>query len=331
MEARQFKPIAVLGAGSWGTALALYLARRGQTVHLWSILETEISDMLRDGSNERYLPGHKLPDTLHPMANLREATSNVEDVLIVVPSIGLRKTLSLLKPLISSRTRLICASKGLDNNTGQLSNEIVSDVLGEANPFAVLSGPSFAKEVAAGLPTAVVIASKDNMVSAELMQRFSSPIFHVYPSHDIIGVEVGGVVKNVIAIGAGIIDGLKLGKNAQSALITCGLAEITRLGVALGGHAETFVGLAGLGDLILTCSDNQSRNRRLGLAIGEGKSIGEAEREIGQVVEGKRNAELVMILAKKHQVSMPICHFVNQILQDKLSAIVAVNEMLSAS
>jgi glycerol-3-phosphate dehydrogenase (NAD(P)+) len=331
MSTPEMKPIAILGAGSWGTALALYLSRRGQTVRVWSVDPTEIHAMQTERANNRFMPGHTLPETLHPTADLAEAVADVEDILMVVPSIGFRQTLMSVKPHLNPNARIICATKGLDANTGELLNHVTEEVLGKAYPFAVLSGPSFAKEVAAGLPCAVVIASEQDELLPALTQRFNSNIFRTYSSHDVIGVEIGGVAKNVIAIATGIIDGMNLGANARSALITRGLAEIMRLGVTLGGKQETFVGLSGLGDLILTCSDNLSRNRRFGLAIGEGKSVAEAEKAIGQVVEGKRNAELVLKLAKLHNVDMPICEMVWQILQGEMDAEQAINQLLSRS
>lgn len=316
----QLKPITILGAGSWGTALAMYLGRRGQAVRLWSIETSEISAMLKDKANHRYLPGFDLPPSIEPIADLKTAVDNVKDILIVVPSVGFRSTLTLAKPYINKEARIICATKGLDTETGQLLSDVTTEVLSTDNQFAVLSGPSFAREVAAGLPTAVVIASKHDTFIDDLISRFDSPIFNIYPSHDVIGVELGGVVKNVIAIAIGISDGMELGANARSALLTHGLNEIIRLGVALGGKLETFIGLSGLGDLILTCTDNQSRNRRLGLALGKGHDIKTAEKEIGQVVEGKRNAELVSMISKRNHVDMPICETVWEIVQGKTKA-----------
>lgn len=326
MQGKQLKPIAILGAGSWGTALALYLGRRGQTVRLWSIESTEIEAMLADKANERYLPGISLPETIHPMLQLEETVRDVDDVLVVVPSVGFRQTLSMMKPLAKQNVRILCASKGLDTKTGQLLSHVAAEIYGEAHPFAVLSGPSFAKEVARGLPCAVMIASKQANYLRELTERFDSGIFRVHPSNDVLGVEAGGVVKNVVAIATGIVDGLQLGANTRSALITQGLAEIITLGTALGGRLETFIGLAGLGDLILTCSDDQSRNRRMGLAIGRGRNIEEAEREIGQVVEGKRNAELVAQLSQQYKLNLPVCAKVWEILQGKLNARDCFNE-----
>lgn len=330
VQNQSLQPIAVLGAGSWGTALALYLARRGQLVRVYSIEASEITAMLAEKANNRYLPGIPLPDTLQPQLELTQTIAGVRDILIVVPSGGVRATVTAIKPLITPNTRLILASKGIDSVTGALLSEIVFDVLGHETPFAVLSGPSFAKEVAQGLPCAVMIASTNKQLLADLQVRFDSSIFRVYPSDDITGVEVGGAVKNVIAIATGICDGLKLGANARSALITFGLAEIMRLGLKLGAKSETFMGLAGLGDLILTCSDDQSRNRRLGLAIGNGQNIAQAEAAIGQVVEGKRNAELVCKLADKYGIAMPICQAVWQILQGKIAAKEGIANAFSA-
>jgi len=323
------KPVAILGAGSWGTALALYLGRRGQTIKLWSIDTAEINEMLSDRRN-RFLPEFSLPDEIKPMSDLAAAVADVDDVIIVVPSVGFRSTLNMLKPLISTKTRITCATKGLDADTGKLLSEVVDETLGKEHKFAMLSGPSFAREVAAGLPAAVVIASRHRDFVNDLIQRFNSPIFRIYPSDDIAGVEIGGVVKNVIAIATGMFDGMALGANARSALITHGLEEMIALGAKLGGRLETFIGLSGLGDLILTCSDDLSRNRRMGLALGKGKAIKEAEREIGQVVEGKRNAEIVVMLANRLGVEMPICNAVWNVVNGKLSAKEVVTGLLAS-
>jgi glycerol-3-phosphate dehydrogenase (NAD(P)+) len=329
MEGQPLKPITILGAGSWGTALALYLARRGQIVRIWSIEIPEVAAMLAERTNNRYLPGFDFPEQIQPTANLSEALKDIEDVLIVVPSVGFRDTLTMIKPFLSADARITCATKGLDTDTGQQLHEVVTEVLGKDRKFAVLSGPSFAREVAAGLPAAVVIASHDQAFLKDLITRFDSPIFAVYPSHDVIGVEIGGVAKNVIAIATGISDGMQLGANARSAIITLGLNEIMQLGIALGGKMESFIGLSGIGDLILTATDNQSRNRRLGLAIGTGQAIQAAEAEIGQVVEGKRNAELVTALAQEHGVKMPVSEMVWDILQSKITAKEGIKQLLS--
>lgn len=309
------KPIAILGSGSWGTALALYLGRLNQTVRIWSIDPTEIDEMLTEKMNNRYLPGILLPDSILPQKDLEKTVEGIEDILIVVPSIGFRQTLSLLKPYFKPTMRLICATKGIDAEKGQLLNAVATEILGPAIQYAVLSGPSFAREVAQGLPAAVVIAAHSSEFLSELYTRFNSPIFNITSSQDIIGVELGGIVKNVIAIATGISDGLSLGANMRSALITRGFAELIRLGTSCGGKLETFIGLSGLGDLILTCSDDQSRNRRLGLNLGKGLRISEIEKTIGQVIEGKRNAELVVQMAKKQNVKMPICEMVWELIQ----------------
>ena len=329
MTTSQQKPITVLGAGSWGTALALHLARNNQTVRLWTIEADHVPEMAKERANKRYMPGYPFPDALQPYSDLQEAITGVDDILVAVPSVGFRDTLTALKPILQPNMRIVWATKGLDLNNGELLHDIVIEILGEKFPCAVLSGPSFAKEVAAGLPTAVVIASHYPDFAQELLTRFNSPRFRVYLSNDIVGVEIGGVVKNVLAIATGISDGMKFGANARCALIARGLAEMMRLGTTLGGQPETITGLAGLGDLVLTCTDDQSRNRRFGLALGKGQNVTEAEKEIGQVVEGKRNAELVIQLASQHNVEMPIAEMVWSILQGKLSPDDAMQNLLS--
>ena len=326
----QLKPIAILGAGAWGTALALHLAKRGQWVRIWSYEIQEVAAMLAERTNNRYLPGFPFPDNIEPTAHLSVAIKEVDDLLIVVPSIGFRETLMMLKPLIDPAMRITCATKGLDEETGQLLHEVVEEVLGKTHPFAVLSGPSFAREVAKGLPSAVVIASHHKPFLRDLMKRFDDPRFHIHPSLDVIGVELGGVVKNVIAIAAGLADGMELGANARSALITQGLQEIIHLGIALGAKLETFIGLSGMGDLLLTCTDNQSRNRRFGLALGQGHTLEKALHEIGQLVEGKRNAELVAMLAEKHKIAMPLCTSIWQLVQGQLTPQQVIEQCFSS-
>lgn len=316
--------IAILGAGSWGTALALHLARLGQEVNLWTYDADHAKQMQEERINNRYLPRHAFPDSLHPISLLKDAIADVTDILVAVPSVGFRNTLLLLKPLLQPTHRIVWATKGMDMETGQLLHEVAKEILGNQYPLAVLAGPSFASEVAAGLPTAIVIASKNEAFAQELAQRFNSNVMRVYYSSDTTGVEIGGVLKNVLAIACGISDGMGFGVNARSALITRGLAEMIRLGTALGAEQDTLIGLTGVGDLVLTCTDNQSRNRRFGLALGKGKKPDEAEREIGQVVEGKRNAEIVLQLAARHHVEMPIAETVWAILQGKISPLDAM-------
>ncbi|MCD6039045.1 MAG: hypothetical protein K0S27_445 [Gammaproteobacteria bacterium] len=325
------QPIAILGAGSWGTALALHLSRLGQIVRLWTFDEKHGADLQATHRNKRYLPDYLFPSTLYPTAQLIEAIQDVHDILIAVPSVGFRATVLQLKPLLKPGMRIAWATKGLDENTGQLLHEVIAEILGPHYSSAILAGPSFASEVALQQPTAVVISSQDLLFAQDLLARFSTPFFRIYLSTDIIGVEVGGAVKNVLAIATGISDGMGFGANARCALITRGLAEIMRLGESLGGHVDTFIGLAGLGDLILTCTDDQSRNRRFGLALGQGKNAMQAEKEIGQVVEGKRNAELVMQLAHKNKVEMPIVEAVWKILQEKSTPKQAMQDLLARS
>jgi len=329
METVRQQPIAILGAGSWGTALALYLARLGQEVRLWTCETDHAEIMLAEKMNNRYLPGIPFPPSLVPTLSIKEAVKGVKDILLVVPSEGFRDTINFLKPVLQPTMRLICAAKGLDPLTGQLLHEVKEEMLGTSHPYAILSGPSFAREVAMGLPTAVVIASPNEPFSQELWQRFNSPLFRIHLSTDLVGVEIGGSVKNVIAIATGLSDGLENGANARSVLMTRALEEMMRLGLALGAQSSTFMGLAGIGDLILTCTDNQSRNRRFGLALAKGKNAADAAREISQVVEGKRNAELIAQLAKKTQVTMPIVEMVWNIVQEKMNPTEAMQQLFA--
>jgi glycerol-3-phosphate dehydrogenase (NAD(P)+) len=323
-------PIAILGAGSWGTALALYLARLGQAVRLWAHDPHVIATMQAQRTNNRYLPGYLFPDSLQPVADLAETIQDSGDILIAVPSVAFRGILTSLKPYLPAKTiRIVWVTKGLDPQSGKLLHDVALEILGNKHEYAILSGPSFAKEVAEGLPTAIVAASHHTEFANDLVARFNSPVFRVYSSTDIIGVEMGGIVKNVLAIATGISDGMKLGANARSALITRGLTEIVRLGMALGGQQDTFMGLTGLGDLVLTCTDDQSRNRRFGLALSKNKTAQEAENEIGQVVEGKRNAELIMRLAAQYHVEMPITEAVWEILRGNLTPHQAMQLLLS--
>lgn len=322
------QPIAVLGAGSWGTALALHLAHSGQDVRLWSYDPTHITQLQHDGTNKRYLPDAAFPPSLHPTIDLADTLHQVSDILISVPSIGFKETLLAIKPYITPSTRILCATKGIDYTSKKLLHELTYDLLG-AQPFAVLSGPSYAKEVAKQLPTAVVVASHDANFAKDMVKRFNHNYFRTYLSEDVTGVEICGVVKNILAIAVGMSDGMGFGANARSAMITRGLAEMMRLGLALNAKSETFLGLAGVGDLVLTCTDDQSRNRRFGLALGQGKDPATAERDINQVVEGKRNAELVTELATKMAIDMPITQCVWDILQGTLTTSEAMQQLLS--
>ncbi|OGT21471.1 MAG: glycerol-3-phosphate dehydrogenase [Gammaproteobacteria bacterium RIFCSPHIGHO2_02_FULL_42_13] len=321
-------PIAVLGAGSWGTALAAHLARHEQPVHLWEYDKAQVLAMQRDRCNEKYAPGFAFPELMKVTHSLKDAVFGVQDILIVVPSFAFRQTLQSLKPLIDKSHRIVWATKGIDEKNGQLFHEVVLEVLGR-RAMAILSGPSFAKEIIQKLPAAVSLASEDKCFLDDLVNRFNRGVLRVYTSNDIVGVQLGGAGKNVIAIAAGISDGLSLGANARSALITRGLAEIVRLGLAMGASRETFMGLSGIGDLILTCLDDQSRNRRCGLALACGETLEQAKKQLGQVVEGANVAEQFLLLAKKHHVDMPICELVSRVLHQELTASEALSELLS--
>jgi glycerol-3-phosphate dehydrogenase (NAD(P)+) len=307
--------MAVIGAGSWGTALAIQCARAGHPTRLWGRDAALMESMRRARRNARYLPDAEFPPSLEAVADLAAALAGVRDVLVAVPSHAFRATLLGIEPLIEDAARIAWASKGFEMTSGLLPHEVAREVFGP-RPGAVLSGPTFAREVGAGLPTAMTVASRDADFAKELALRLSGPEFRAYTQSDIIGVEVGGAVKNVIAIGAGVADGMGFGANTRVALITRGLAEMTRLGLRLGAQRETFMGLAALGDLVLTCTDDQSRNRRLGLALGRGSSPEEALREIGQVVEGVTAASAVRKVAERVAVEMPICLEVYRVMHE---------------
>jgi glycerol-3-phosphate dehydrogenase (NAD(P)+) len=278
--------------------------------------------------NTRYLPGVGFPANLHLQSDLAACLDGVRDVLVAVPSHALRETLTAIRPLLLEDARICWASKGFELSTGKLPHQVAREVLGDERPIAVLSGPTFAKEVGAGLPTAMTIAASDAAFADELAASLSGDNFRAYTSQDMVGVEVGGAVKNILAIGAGMSDGLGFGANTRIALISRGLVEMTRLGVALGARKETFMGLAGMGDLVLTCTDDQSRNRRMGLALARGKSVAEAAAEIQQVVEGVKAARAVEEVATELGIEMPICHQVYRILYEGVSPREAVGNLM---
>ncbi len=305
----------VIGAGSYGTALAITLARNGHSVVLWGHNPAQIQTLQQDRCNQAFLPDVPFPDTLLLEADLARALAASRDVLVVVPSHVFGDVLRQLKPHLRPDARIVWATKGLEAETGRLLQDVAREALGEAIPLAVLSGPTFAKELAAGLPTAIALAATDAQFADDLQQLLHcGKSFRVYSNPDFIGVQLGGAVKNVIAIGAGMSDGIGFGANARTALITRGLAEMSRLGSALGADPSTFMGMAGLGDLVLTCTDNQSRNRRFGIMLGQGKGVQEAQDSIGQVVEGYRNTKEVLALAQRHGVEMPITEQIYQVL-----------------
>ena len=326
MPTRQ-EPMAVVGAGSWGTALAIQLARAGHPTYLWGRDGAQLQAMIRDRRNARYLPEARFPDALRVEADLATALKNARDALVAVPSHAFRAMLQKLAPLLHADTRIAWATKGFESGTGMLPHQVALDVLGN-RPGAVLSGPTFAREVGAGLPTAMTVASRDEPFALELALRLSGPSFRAYTQTDIMGVEVGGAVKNVIAIGSGIADGMGFGANTRVALITRGLAEMMRLGVKLGAVRETFMGLAGLGDLVLTCTDDQSRNRRFGMALGRGASLDEAQSGIGQVVEGVPAARAVHAVAQRVAVDMPICREIYGVMHEGKAVRAAVQALM---
>jgi glycerol-3-phosphate dehydrogenase (NAD(P)+) len=321
--------ISVLGAGSWGTALAIQLAAAGQPAVLWGRHRTELETFARERRNARYLPDAAFPNSLHVEPDLSRAMAASSDVLIAVPSHALRELLEQIAIHRQPNVRLAWATKGFELSTGLLPHQVVAEVVGNDIPGAVVSGPTFAKEVGAGLPTAMTVASEDQQFARDLAQRLSGRSFRAYTSTDMVGVEIGGAIKNVLAIGAGMSDGLGFGANTRIALITRGLVEMTRLGVALGARRETFMGLAGLGDLVLTCTDNQSRNRRFGLALASGSAVADALASIGQVVEGVLAAKAVRSVAARAQVEMPICEQIYRIVHEGAAPREAVKELMS--
>ncbi|MGH8178002.1 MAG: NAD(P)H-dependent glycerol-3-phosphate dehydrogenase [Steroidobacter sp.] len=321
--------ITVLGAGSWGTALAIQAARTGRAAVLWGRDRSQLSELTRDRRNARYLPNASFPDSLRIEPELGAAVRASRDLLVAVPSHALRELLQDAAKHLAHGARVAWATKGFELSSGLLPHEVARGVLGDRVPTAVISGPTFATEVGAGLPTAMTIAATGQIFAGELAQRLSGLNFRAYTSDDMIGVEVGGAIKNVLAIGAGVSDGLGFGANTRIALITRGLVEMTRLGVALGARKETFMGLAGLGDLVLTCTDNQSRNRRFGLALAAGEPVDAAQKAIGQVVEGVLAARAVKQVAARVSVEMPLCEQVYRVIYENVPPKEAVRELMS--
>ena len=308
-------PVTVLGAGSYGTALAIALARNGHKTYLWGHNAQKMAKLAHERKNQEFLPDIIFPEALEIESDLAHALSVARDILIVVPSHVFAEVLDQIKPLLRDDHRIMWATKGLERDTGRLLQEVAVQKLGANYPLAVLSGPTFAKELAQGLPTAIALASDNPQFADEMQQRIHcSKAFRVYLNSDMVGVQLGGAIKNVIAIGAGISDGMGFGANARTALITRGLAEISRLGASLGANPTTFMGMAGLGDLVLTCTDNQSRNRRFGLMLGQGVKAEAAMAEIGQVVEGFYNTKEAFLLAQKQGVEMPIVEQIHHML-----------------
>lgn len=306
--------VAVLGAGSWGTALAALIARHGHTTTLWGRDAATIDAIDGRHENPRYLPGIALPDTLRPTTDLGVAMHGADLILVVVPSHAFTETLHALAPLRPAHAGVAWATKGFEPGSGRFLHEVAGETLGPDVPLAVVTGPSFAKEVAAGLPTALTVHGDDAAFAQSVADVLHGPAFRAYTGDDMRGAELGGAMKNVLAVATGVADGMSLGLNARAGLITRGLNEMLRLNIAIGGKPETLMGLAGLGDLVLTCTGDLSRNRRLGLALGRGQPMDEAVREIGQVVESIQTADEVMRLADRHGVELPIASNVRDVL-----------------
>lgn len=323
--------ISVLGAGSWGTALAGLLASKGYDVTIWAYEEEVCRQINEESENSTYLPGFKLSENLKSTNSIEEAITSCQLILSVMPSHVVRGVLSKVASLITPDHIFVSATKGIEIETLMTNSQVVEEVLPAniADGAAYLSGPSFAREVAGQLPTAVTVASKYKNIALKVQEIFSTPYFRVYSSSDIIGLEVGGSIKNVIALGAGISDGLGFGYNARAALITRGLAEMTRLGLALGANSSTFSGLSGMGDLVLTCTGDLSRNRSVGIKIGEGKKIDEILSDMNMVAEGVKTAKAAYLLARKLKIDMPICESIYKILYEDLEPKEAVSSLMT--
>ena len=319
--------VAILGAGSWGTAVAIHLARANHRVLLWARDDKHVKAMQHKQENERYLPGITFPTNLIPTESLDTCLNEAEHIIIAVPSHAFAALFNTIEKRIT-QPGLAWLTKGVDPKTHAFFSDMIANRLGTDFPIAVLSGPSFAGEVARGIPTALIFSGHNAPYLKSLRNLFNQQTLRAYFNHDIIGVQLCGAIKNVLAIACGMSDGLNYGANTKAALITRGLAEMTRLGLALGARQETFLGLAGVGDLVLTCTDNQSRNRRFGLLLGQDINRIDAERQIGQVVEGQHNAAQVCAIADKAGIELPICSEVNAVLSGRLSPAEAAKNLM---
>ena len=306
MSSNNSGTIAVLGGGSWGTAVAIHLARVGHDVALWARDADLVAELARTRVNARYLPGTRLPDTIRPTSDLAAALSQAAFVVVAVPSHGLRHVMEQALPLLAADAVLISAAKGLEAGTLHRMSQVLTEVTQGTRPVVVLSGPSFAAEVARGLPTAVLAASSDVRAAEAVQEQFRGPAFRLYASDDVTGVEIGGALKNVIAIAAGVVEGTGLGTNAIAALITRGLVEISRLACAEGGRRDTLAGLSGLGDLVLTCTGDLSRNRHVGMELGRGRPLAEVLAGMHMVAEGVRTTGAALALGARHGIELPI-------------------------
>lgn len=329
MASARHAPVAVLGAGSWGTALAALLARHGYPVKLWG-RDAAVADAINARrENPRYLPGITLPENLVAGTDLAAALDGAAWVLVVTPSHAFVETLHKLAPLRPPHAGVAWATKGFEPGTGRFLHEVAEEVLGKAVPLAVVTGPSFAKEVAQGLPTALTVHAEDAAFAQQVADALHGEDFRAYTGDDMKGAELGGAMKNVLAVATGVADGMALGLNARAGLITRGLNEVLRLAASIGAKPETLMGLAGLGDLVLTCTGDLSRNRRLGLALGRGQTIEEAVRDIGQVVESIQTVDEVMRQASKHGIELPISRSVQQVLHGEISPQEGLRQLLA--
>ncbi len=321
--------IAILGAGAWGTALALSLARRGgHELCLWSHSPALAEQLTDAGENLPYLPGFTLPADIHVTSDLPGAIFEADIILCVTPSQHLRGVITHIAPLLTRNQIILCASKGIEETTFLRMSQVVASVAN--NPFAVLSGPSFAQEVAAGMPTAVVVASNHQPIAQIIQRDFTSPTLRIYTNDDVPGVELGGALKNVIALAAGVANGLNLGHNSSAALITRGIAEMTRLAIACGGRRQTLAGLSGVGDLVLTCTGSLSRNRAVGIELGRGRQLPDIIASLhGKVAEGVRSTAAALGLAARYGVEMPITEQMDAILHHNKSPKEAIRELMS--
>jgi len=323
--------IAVIGAGGWGTALSVVAARAGQGVRLWSRGAEVADEVNRARSNSAYLAGHEIPAAVLATCDAAEAMRGAEVVILAAPSHATRAVLEGLREFARPEMVFVSATKGVEAETGARMSEVVADTLGAgaASRFVCLSGPSFAQEVAAGEPTAVVAASSDERCARRVQSALSAPNFRVYTNRDVTGTELGGASKNVMALAAGMLSGLGLGSNSRAALVTRGLAEMTRLALAEGARLETLMGLAGLGDLVLTCTGALSRNRRVGEQLGRGRSLDEVLEGMREVAEGVRTARALTLLARRRGVELPITEEVNAVLYEGRAASAAVESLMS--
>lgn len=311
--------LAVLGAGSWGTALATQAARNAVPTVLWGRNPEAMAAMQATGRNERFLPGLALPESLSYSADLDACVEGANLILIVVPSHAFADIAHAIAPRVRPGVGVAWATKGFEPGSGRFLHEVARAAFGADTPLAIVTGPSFAREVTAGLPTAVTAHSDDPAFAQHVADALHGPSFRVYTGTDMIGAELGGAMKNVLAVATGVADGMQLGLNARAGLITRGLNEMQQLNAVLGGRPETLMGLAGIGDLVLTCTGDLSRNRRLGLALGRGQSVADAVKDIGQVVESIQTVDEVMRLAHRHGLDLPICTHVQRVLHEEIT------------